>query len=307
MAKPLDDDFAAFLRHGRSLGWSPDTIRNYTRKLENVARFCRSRGCRRSADVTAADLDALMQAEADAGTAKSTRVQLASLTQAAFAWLQDQGKILSNPARSLPVPDDGEADLPEPPLSEAEIHAIIAGLPRESILDLRNVCLLELLYGCGLRSGEASRLDLDDVDLAQRTVLIQESKWSQTRILPLMGTALVAVRDYLALRRDLVRGPDLRAFFLTGTGKRMDSATVGFIFRKLNEARGPEVKHLHPHLFRHSIAVHLVRGGADIRHVQAFLGHSSLNTTKIYLRMVPGRLKEDYEKAMPEIAVGTSP
>jgi len=76
------------------------------------------------------------------------------------------------------------------------------------------------------------------------------------------------------------------------------------LFNGMNDKRGPDAKHLHPHLFRHSIAVHLLRGGADLRHIQAFLGHSSLNTTKIYLRMVPGRLKEEYEKAMPEIAVG---
>ena len=60
---------------------------------------------------------------------------------------------------------------------------------------------------------------------------------------------------------------------------------------------------MHPHLFRHSIAVHLLQNGADIRHIQEFLGHERLDTTKVYLRLVPGRLKEDYEKAMPTIAV----
>jgi site-specific recombinase XerD len=75
-------------------------------------------------------------------------------------------------------------------------------------------------------------------------------------------------------------------------------------FRALNARRGPEARQLHPHLLRHSIAVHLLRGGADGRHIQAFLGHGSLDTTKIYLRLVPGHLAEDYDKAMPEIAVG---
>ena len=70
----------------------------------------------------------------------------------------------------------------------------------------------------------------------------------------------------------------------------------------MNEARGLKTR-LYPHLFRHSVAVHLLQNGADIRHVQQFLGHKELDTTKIYLRMVPGRLKEDYEKAMPEINI----
>lgn len=62
-------------------------------------------------------------------------------------------------------------------------------------------------------------------------------------------------------------------------------------------------RHLHPHLFRHSIAVHLLRRGADIRYIQQFLGHSCLDTTKVYLRLVPGHLKEDYDRAMPEIPI----
>ena len=118
-----------------------------------------------------------------------------------------------------------------------------------------------------------------------------------------MGTALNAVQDYLCLRRELLRGPDRGFFFLTLQGERINSGTISAFFHKLNVQRGSELRHLHPHLLRHSIAVHLVQGGTDVRYVQAFLGHADLNTTKIYLRMVPGRLKEEYEKAMPEIAV----
>jgi site-specific recombinase XerD len=307
MSTPLDDDLDAFLRHGRAHGWAPATVTNYIAKLANIARFCRERGCRRSADVTPADLDALMQAELALGTAASTRRQLAALTRSLFGWLHEQGCIVRDPSRGLPLPDDGEEPLPQPPLSEAEVHALLAGLRRRSVTDLRNVCLLEMLYGCGLRRGEATRLDLDDVDLVRRTVSIHESKWGQSRIVPIMGSAATAVRDWLAVRRTLLHGPDCEAFFIAQTGKRLDGPSVAAVFWKLNARRGPEARHLHPHLFRHSIAVHLIRGGADIRHVQAFLGHADLNTTKIYLRMVPGRLKEEYDKAMPEIDVGARP
>lgn len=307
MPTPLDDDLDAFLRHGRSRGWAVATIDNYTRKLAHIARFLRGRGCRRSADVTAADIDALMQAEAEAGTAKSTRVQLAGLIQYAFAWLQDHNKIVANPARRVPVPDDGEPDLLPPPLTEAEVHAIIAGLPRDTVLDLRNACLLELLYGCGLRRGEAVRLDLPDVDPVAERVTVRDSKWGQSRQMPLMGTALVAVRDYLALRRDLLRGPDRGAFFLSATGKRLDGPSIAAFFRVLNARRGPEARHLHPHLFRHAIAVHLLRGGTDARMVQAFLGHADLDVTMRYLRLIPGHLREAYDKAMPDIDVGLNP
>ena len=79
--------------------------------------------------------------------------------------------------------------------------------------------------------------------------------------------------------------------------------TFGAIFRMINKLRGPDMPRIHAHLLRHSIAVHLVRKGADIHHVQAFLGHGNLNTTKIYLRMVPGQLAQSYEQYMPDIAV----
>ena len=181
---------------------------------------------------------------------------------------------------------------------------IIDGLPRASVYDLRAVCLLELLYGCGLRISEALNLDLDDLDLHRRTVLIRESKHDQTRLVPLPRTAKSSLQAYLSLRKALVIGPDRGALFLTQQGRRWAIGSIYVIFRRLNDQGLCAGRTLHPHIFRHSIAVHLLRRGADIRYIQQFLGHASLDTTKIYLRLVPGHLKEDYEAAMPEIEVG---
>jgi site-specific recombinase XerD len=303
----LADDIAAFIAHGTATGWSEITVRLYTERLATVATFLRRRGCKRAADVTPEDLDAFMQAKLDHRRAKNSRVDIAILIRSLFRFLVDHGRIVSDPSRGLPLPDDGDDDLPSPPLSEAEVAAILSGLPRQSALDIRNACILELLYSCGLRRCEAIGLDLRHVNLTENTVWIEDSKLGQNRLLPLMGTAATTVRDWLALRRTLVRGPDRGALFLTRDGKRITVQALAALFGGLNSKRGIEARHLHCHLFRHSIAVHLLRGGADVRHVQAFLGHASLDTTKIYLRMVPGRLKEEYEKAMPEIAVGAGP
>lgn len=200
--------------------------------------------------------------------------------------------------------DNGEEDLPEAPLSEGEVAAIIDGLPRASVYDLRHVCLLELLYGCGLRISEAIALDLADINLHRRTVLIRESKHDQTRVVPLPTTAKGVLQTYLSLRKTLVVGPDRGALLLTQQGQRWKSASVYGFFKMLNWKGVAKGRPLHPHIFRHSIAVHLLRRGADIRYIQQFLGHAQLDTTKIYLRLVPGHLKEDYEKAMPDIEVG---
>ena len=83
--------------------------------------------------------------------------------------------------------------------------------------------------------------------------------------------------------------------------QRLGIKDLGHLLRRVSRVLGVRV---HPHLLRHSIAVHLLHGGADVRHIQHFLGHSSLDITKVYLRLVPGQLREDYGVAMPEIAVG---
>ncbi|MCZ7648382.1 MAG: tyrosine-type recombinase/integrase [Planctomycetota bacterium] len=75
------------------------------------------------------------------------------------------------------------------------------------------------------------------------------------------------------------------------------------MMKRVNAMRGPNAQRVHAHLLRHSCAVHLPRGGADIRHIQEFLGHGSLDTTKIYSRLVPADLRKAYDEAMPDVAV----
>jgi integrase/recombinase XerC len=104
------------------------------------------------------------------------------------------------------------------------------------------------------------------------------------------------------MRRHLVVGPDRGALFLANRGSRIGPFVVQHLLADLSIRAGLP-RRVHPHLLRHSIAVAMLRGGADIRHVQALLGHASIETTKIYLRMVPAHLREEYDQAMPTIAV----
>lgn len=292
-----------FLTQGQAQGWAAATVSNYRHFLASVVTQLQQQGCARWADVTPADVDACAEHWAASGVANSSRLRGAVVLRRFGRWLQEQGLVLRSPARSLSLPEGGEPDLLSPPLTEAEVAGLLAGLARSSVYDLRNACLLELLYGCGLRIAEALALNLPDLDLRRQTLLIRESKHGQTRLVPLPGAALAAAQDYLALRRTLLKGPDHGALFLTQQGTRWVRAAVYGLFDRLNAQQGPGARHLHPHLFRHSIAVHLLRRGADIRYIQQFLGHSCLDTTKVYLRLVPGHLKEDYDRAMPEIAV----
>lgn len=300
----MRDEIDDYLHQGAAEGWGERTIDQYRKRLGSMDAYLRRLGREHANEVQAGDLDQYILYLLRRGTKMGTRAGIASSIRAFFRFLAEGGRILSNPARDIVLHDDDEIDLPEPPLEEHEVGELIDGLSLRSVLDLRNKLHLELLYGCGLRLDESIKLNISDMDLERRTVHVH-GKGGRERIMPMMRGVMGALRDYLALRRSMLKGPDDGALLLSHrTGRRLDVATFRNWLTKLNRARGGK-KRIHPHLFRHSIAVHLLRGGADIRHVQEFLGHSSLETTKIYLRLVPGRLKEDYEKAMPEIAVET--
>ena len=112
-----------------------------------------------------------------------------------------------------------------------------------------------------------------------------------------------ALRDYLVLRRSLLRGPDHGALLLARSGKRLKGKGFFTWIANLNKGSRPKARHVHAHLLRHSCAVHLLRGGADIRYIQRFLGHESIDSTRIYLRLVPADLRKAYDAAMPEVAI----
>jgi len=301
----MQDLVERYLAQGVVEGRAPATTKAYRRHLAIMLTVLRRRACRRFPDVTPADLEALMQDQADLGKAKDSRVGLACTVRRFFTWLQDHGHVVGNSARGIAVPDEGEPDLPAPPLSEQEVTNLIDALPRATVIDLRNRSMIEIMYGCALRVSEVVDLNTDDIDQARRTLTVRRGKGGYSaRVLPIMETALAAVRDYLSVRRSQLRGPDTGALLLNQYGRRISVPSIHQWFMELNRRRGPALRHLHPHLLRASLAVHALRGGADIRHVQAILGHARLDTTKIYLRMLPGDLKIDYDKAMPDIEVG---
>jgi integrase/recombinase XerD len=296
------DAIADYLRQRAAEGLSPASIASLTKCLRQLVRTLSSRGVLTIADVTPADLDAHLLILAERGLAHSSRLTHATVIRECFRRWHHDGRMMRNSALDLPVGDDDDVPLPEPPLEPADVAALIAVIPKRDALDLRNRAIVEVLYGCALRLSECVHLDVDDIDQSRRTLQIRGGKNGKDRTVPLMNGALGTLRDYLAVRRYLVAGPDRGALFLNNRGKRIGPFVVQHLLAELSKRAGLS-RRVHPHLLRHSIAVAMLRGGTDIRHVQALLGHASMETTKIYLRMVPGHLREEYDKAMPMIAV----
>jgi integrase/recombinase XerC len=162
----------------------------------------------------------------------------------------------------------------------------------------RDLAVLELLYGAGLRVAECCSLDVDGVDLVRRTVTVT-GKGSKVRRLPLADPAVEAVRDYLRRARPLAPARDAdaaSALFRNARGRRLQPRDVRRILERHPLADGQV---LHPHALRHAFATHLLEGGADLRTVQELLGHADVATTQVYTHVTRDRLRSVYERTHP--------
>lgn len=214
-----------------------------------------------------------------------------------FAFLERRGLLLRSPAEDLVIPS--ASPLPRVALSEAQAARLMEAPRGDTNAGQRDRAILESLYGMGLRRGECVRLDVADLDLSAGTLLIRDGKGRKDRMVPVPGRAAAALSSYLKdVRPRLVRDPREAALFLTAWwGRRLCDGSLAFLLRRHARAAGLERVHLHA--LRHACATHLLRGGADVRHVQAILGHKKLETTALYTRVVIEDLRGVVARAHP--------
>ena len=241
----------------------------------------------------------LREAKTPRGTTLSVFSQSAYLqrVKSFFAFLERRGLVLRNPAADLVIPS--ASPLPRVTVSERQAARLMESPPQETSTGKRDRAILETLYGMGLRRGECARLDVSDLDLAAGTLLVRDGKGRKDRMVPVPGRAAAALGVYLRdVRSRLVVNPQEGALFLTAWwGKRLSEVSLSFLLRRHAKAAG--IGKVHPHALRHACATHLLKGGADVRHVQAILGHKKLETTALYTRVVVEDLREVLEHAHP--------
>jgi integrase/recombinase XerD len=208
-----------------------------------------------------------------------------------------EGIAPSNPASLVDGPARGLA-LPKA-LGAGEVSAIVESAAGGSPPELRDRVILELLYGAGLRVSELVGLDVDDVDLEDRTVRCL-GKGDKERVVPIGGPAVAAVRRYLREGRVKLSSPRRAsgALLLSVRGSRLSRQSAWSCVKRY-AARVYPNKRVYPHILRHSYATHLMAGGADVRVVQEALGHARLSTTQVYTLVTRSKLKDVYESAHP--------
>jgi site-specific recombinase XerD len=209
------------------------------------------------------------------------------------------GTLLLDPARDLSTAgfvDDPVARLKIP--TEAEMRVLLADLPKDSLIQIRDWAILELIYSSALRIGEVRMLDVYDLDIESGVVHIRQAKGRKDRRVPLGRVAGRILHYWLdTIRPQLVEDGLSTALFVTLQGQRMQMVTLHARLRCLRERYGLPMGRFHS--YRHASALHLLRGGADLRHVQELLGHSHVISTQIYTRLAPADLKEAHRKTHP--------
>lgn len=278
---------------------APATVDAYRRDLAHFANWRAGP----VGETTTEELERyLAQLRAD-GRAPTTIARRVAAIRSFFRHEMLLGARADNPAAQLELPRRARR-LPRT-LSPGEAERLIDAAAGTTPRAMRDRALVELMYGAGLRVGEALGLDRRAVDLDERLVRAL-GKGSKERIVPLGRPAVDALRRYVALGRPHLDRRHRPELFLNARGGALTRAGAFLILRRLAERAGLDPTRVHPHLLRHSFATHLLEGGADLRSVQEMLGHADLGTTELYTHVSDVRRRELYFQAHPHAHRRTS-
>ncbi len=287
------ESFLALLAAQRA----PRTVSAYRHDLADLATFLD----RPPTSATSDEVHAWLADLRGRGLSPSSIGRKAAAARTFYRHLILLGIRSENPALEIPLPRR-RTRLPRS-LTPAEITRLIDAAAGTTPRALRDRALVELLYGAGLRVGEAVALERAAVDLENGLVRCV-GKGDKERVVPLGRRGIDAVRRYLARGRpylDRRRRPEL---FLNAHGGALTRAGAFLILRRLAVKAGLEATRVHPHVLRHSFATHLLEGGADLRSVQEMLGHADLGTTEIYTHVSARRRRDVYFHAHPHARRG---
>ena len=276
-----------YLDHIQRLGFAPTTVEGHRKFLIVLVSWMIGHGRRDPRAVTRADLLAFLAASCPQHWHPATRNERLGVVKRFFLWATLEEKLLASPAREIEY-----AKVPETLVSylrRDELAAILDSCGSSEASGLRDRAVLEVLYSTALRIGELCALNLDDVDRDAGIVSVWRGKGRKDRKVPIGRVALAVLDRYVKAARRPTRIGDL-ALFLGERGGRLSPATVERMIRVRCESLGIQ-KRVYPHLLRHTCAVHLLENDADIRYIQALLGHASLRTTQRYTRVVPTALQ----------------
>jgi integrase/recombinase XerC len=283
--------FLTHLRSERRL--SAHTSSAYERDLAKFVAFCDQDGIRDWPDLDSHRVRAFAAKEHRQGMTSASIQRRLAAVRSFCGFLLREGVLKDNPGVDIKAPK-GRKRLPQ--TLDADQMARLLDFRTDDRLDTRDKALMELLYSSGLRLAELVQLDLHDLDLRDRTVRVL-GKGSKTRIVPVGGHAVAALGLWLKERATLA-APDELAVFVGQGGRRLGARAVQLRVARWAQLQGIGIP-VHPHLFRHSFATHLLESSHDLRGVQELLGHANISTTQVYTHLDFQHLAKTYDAAHP--------
>lgn len=272
-------------------GLAANTVAAYERDLTQYADFLEGR--EPTDDLVAGFVSFLRDRELANSTINRKIAAIRGLHR--FLIQEDLGEVdptalLEGPRRPDPFPKALTVD---------EAIALMEAPGREDAPARRDAALLEFLYATGARVSEAVGIDLGNVDLTDKVVLVT-GKGDKQRLVPLGAKAVETLRQWLPDRLRLLRPNEPGdPVFLNLRGRRLSRQGAFNVVKRHAEAAGIEPRRVSPHVLRHSAATHMVEAGADLRTVQEMLGHATISTTQVYTRVSPAHVMEIYVQAHP--------
>ena len=279
--------YRQYLKLERSL--SENTIDAYLTDLDKLLAYLTLEGIGIT-DVNLQDLENFSAGLHDIGIHPRSQARILSGIRSFFRFLTLDDYIRQDPSELLESPQIGK-HLPDV-LTVEEIDALIGAIDETTPEGQRNRAILETLYSCGLRVSELCNLKLSDLYLDEGFIKV-EGKGSKQRLVPISPRAVNELKNYFTERGYAKIKPGYEDFvFISRFGKNISRIMVFHIIKELAERIGLK-KTISPHTFRHSFATHLLEGGANLRAIQAMLGHESIGTTEIYTHIDRSMLRQE--------------
>ena len=284
----------SFLRHlisERRL--SEHTASSYRIDLACLVVFCDKQGIDNWLQIDGSQVRAFAAAEHRRGIGPRSIQRRLSAVRSFCNYLIREGTIKHNPGIDIQAPK-GKKRLPA--TLDADQMAKLLSFRADLTLDVRDKAIMELFYSSGLRLSELLNLDLTDVDLRDRTVRVL-GKGNKGRILPIGRYAIDALNAWFK-ERSSIATPESTAVFVGRSGARVGPRAIQHRLADWAKKQGLGL-HVHPHMFRHSFATHLLESSQDLRGVQELLGHANISTTQVYTHLDFQHLAKIYDAAHP--------
>ena len=272
---------------------SMHTVAAYRHELAALARWCEREGLEQWRALDHQHVRRFAASSHAQGLQGRSIQRRLSALRTFFGFLQREGVLGHNPGLDVPAP---KAKRRLPATLDVDQMARLLAFKPTNALEVRDLALMELFYSAGLRLAELTALRLADLRPEQGEARIV-GKGRRERIAPVGSHAVRALRAWLALRPQLARR-DCDAVFVSRTGRRLSPRAVQLRVAARARAQGLP-QHVHPHLFRHSFATHLLESSRDLRGVQELLGHANISTTQVYTHLDFQHLARTYDQAHP--------